>query len=174
MTRKLRLHYWCPPCAGSLPIPVSLVVLQTPHLSLDQLTALFDVTVSARLVENYKNKQSIAAQGEAFCNPRHWREAPLGRRNPGSYFPWHEALSRLSLPPRGEFGSSRHPLQSCCEPGLPGYPSSWVPACLSSTAERNELGEWAVWWFHGWVPLSDSGPTPPSCWDWHPQLVENN
>lgn len=56
MTRKLRLHYWCPPCAGSLPIPVSLVVLQTPHLSLDQLTALFDVTVSARLVENYKNK----------------------------------------------------------------------------------------------------------------------
>lgn len=119
-------------------------------------------------------KQSIAAQGEAFCNPRHWREAPLGLRNPGSYFPWHEALSRLSLPPRGEFGSSRHPLQSCCEPGLPGYPSSWVPACLSSTAERNELGEWAVWWFHGWVPLSDSGPTPPSCWDWHPQLVENN
>lgn len=87
MTRKLRLHYWCPPCAGSLPIPVSLVVLQTPHLSLDQLTALFDVTVSARLVENYKNKQSIAAQGEAFCNPRHWREAPLGLRNPGSYFP---------------------------------------------------------------------------------------
>jgi len=131
VTRRLMLPYWCPPWAGSLPILFPSAwniwgVLQIPHPSLDHLTVLFHMTVSARLAEPYR---SIAAQGAALHDPRHWKGAPLSLPSPGGDFAlmWSFVEAFPSCKGGLWFLSS-----SSCKPGLqgsciPGYQHSCAP-----------------------------------------------